>query len=228
MPFTSQFDAEALGWFARRADPSLALDAVWKSPDWNVGRSALEALFRLDTGTHFLRHHRGLLPQLWERQITKALCALLNEDPARRLERCQALLTALEGTDALRIETVDRVTADERDRMDLAVHCRDADHVPHCMVVEAKLDSELSPTQLRTYRNGLVRSYPTPRQRHLWVVAPTRTPKTVAVMQKRENEEWGFMTWRRLLIDWQAALSDPPGNDALSLFGEIWKRVGGR
>lgn len=228
MSFQPQFDVEAMAWFARRADPSLALERAWEEPDWTDGRRGLEDLFGLDAGAHFLRHHRGLLPRLWERQVTEALRALLIEAPDRTIERCQALLTALEGSDALRLVAIDRITADEADRIDLAVHFRDADDVPHCVVIEAKLQSELSPTQLRRYRDGLVRSYPAPNQRHLWVVAPTRTSATTAVMKKRENDEWRFMTWRRLLLNWQRALPAAPGNDALSLFGEIWKRVGGR
>ncbi len=229
MPATLPFDAAAMAWFARRADPSLALDGAWTTPNWSDGRADLEALFRLGGGgQHFLRHHRGLLPQLWERQITKALGALIVEVPGRTLERCQALLTALEGARTPRIAAVDRVTADDRDRMDLAIHCRDEHDVAHCIVIEAKLDSELSPSQLGKYLRGLLNAYPAPRQRHLWVVAPTSTPVTAKTMKEEQNEEWRFMTWRRLLINWQAALPDAPGSDTLSLFGEIWKRAGGR
>lgn len=73
----STFDVEALGWFARRFDPSLALENAWPPPMWETGREALADVFGLETGSHFLRHHRGLLPQLWERQITQALRAMI-------------------------------------------------------------------------------------------------------------------------------------------------------
>lgn len=47
------------------------------------------------------------------------------------------------------------------------------------------------------------------------------------MLERRENVEWSFATWRRLLLNWQRALPDDPGSEALSLFGEIWKRTGG-
>ncbi len=228
MPTPMEFDHEAMAWLARRVDPSIALKAAWPAPDWPAGLADLLAIFALGDGEHFLKHHRGLLPQLWERQITKALRALLLEAPDRTLERCQALLIALEGPHAVPIVAIDRITADDADRMDLAIHCRDHDGVPHCVVIEAKLDSDLSRGQLSAYRKGLLKRYPSAGQRHLWVVAPRRSARTAHVMLRLENAEWKFMTWRRLMLNWQRALPDAPGHDALSLFGEIWKRVGGR
>jgi hypothetical protein len=223
----SAFDVEALGWFARRFDPSLALDNAWPLPIWETGREALANAFGLETGSHFLRHHRGLLPQLWERQITQALRAMILEAPDRTLERSQALIVALAGPRAPSLRCVDLVTADHADRMDLAVHYRTVDDQRGCLVVEAKLESELSDTQLGKYLTGLKRSYPRSEQRHLWVVAPRRTPRTMTVLERIENVEWSFATWRRLLLNWQRALPDDPGSDVLSLFGEIWKRTGG-
>lgn len=223
----STFDMEALGWFARRFDPSLALEDAWPLPIWETGREALTDVFGLETGSHFLRHHRGLLPRLWERQITQALRAMILEAPDRTLERSQALISALTGPRAPRLGRVDLVTADHADRMDLAVHFRTVDDQRGCLVVEAKLESELSDTQLGKYLTGLKRSYPRREQRYLWVVAPRRTARTMTVLERTENVEWSFATWRRLLLNWQRALPLEPGSDVLSLFGEIWKRTGG-
>lgn len=136
-------------------------------------------------------------------------------------------MSALAGPGAPRLGRVDLVTADHADRMDLAVHYRTVDDQRGCLVVEAKLESELSETLLRRYLTGLKRNYSRREQRHLWVVAPTRTARTTTMLGRRENVEWGFATWRRLLLNWQRALPDDPGPDALSLFAEIWKRVGG-
>lgn len=108
-----------LEWFAWRSDPSRTLEGIWTTPDWAGGRAALDTLFALERPSHFLRHHRGLLPQLWERQITQALQAMLVGQPHHTLERCQALLDALMGDEACTLSTVDRVTADDADRMDL-------------------------------------------------------------------------------------------------------------
>lgn len=221
------FDAKALQWFARSTDPSLALLDQWSPPEWRAGRASIEAVFGLEAGQHFLGQHRGLFPQLWERQLTQALQALLLEYPARALERCQSLLIALEGPRAPLLSAVDGVTADGPDGMDLAIHCRDADGTACCVVIEAKLQSELSRTQLIKYRRGLLKRYPDATQRHLFVVAPTRTLTTAIELERPENSEWRFLTWRRLLIDWQKALPDEPGSDALALFAEIWKRSGG-
>ena len=222
------FDVEALAWFARRFDPSLAIDGAWHPADWRTGRKAIEDVFGLNRSTHFLRHHRGLLPRLWEWQITRAIRAMLLEAPDRTLERCQALLVALTGSTAPLLGQIDLITADDADRMDLAVHFRTVDDVRGCLVVEAKLESELSDTQLGKYQTGLRKSYSRGDQRHLWVVAPTRTARTTSVLNRRDNAEWNFASWRRLLINWQRALPDDPSADALSLFSEIWKRVGGR
>ncbi len=222
------FDQEALAWFARRFDPSLAIDRAWAAADWTTGRKAIEDVFDLTRSNHFLRHHRGLLPQLWERQITQAMRAMLLEAPDRTLERCQALLRALAGPTAPLLGRVDLITADHTDRMDLAVHYRTIDDLRGCLVVEAKLNSELSDTQLGKYLAGLRKNYPRREQRHLWVVAPTRTTRTASVLDRRENKEWSFASWRRLLMNWQRELPDEPATDVLSLFGEIWKRVGGQ
>lgn len=227
MSTTLPFDKDALEWFAWRTDPSRALDQKWMPPNWAGGRGALDALFAVDRLSHFLRHHRGLLPQLWERQITQALQAMLLSQPDRTLERCQALLRALMRDEPCALSAVDRVTADEADRMDLAIHCRRDDGSRFCIVIEAKLESELSGNQLAKYRSGLMKNYPDASQRCLWVVAPTRTAGTRAVMGRRVNREWRFSTWRRLLVEWQRALPEDTGTDALSLFAEIWKRVGG-
>lgn len=223
----SDFDVDALLWAARRLDPSRALCGVWQTPDWHPGRDALEAQFALDRTTHFLRHHRGLWPQVWERQITRALQAMLAGQPDRRLARCQALLDALEGPQAPRLVSVARVTADGADRMDLAIHGRSSDGLDMCLVVEAKLDSELSDTQLSKYRRGLLRDYPDADQRSLWVVATRLTERTRRVLGRNADSEWRFASWRRLLVEWQRALPEDAGVDALSLFAEIWKRVGG-
>ena len=222
------FDANALHWFATRTDPSRALDGPWSLPSWAQGAQSLEAIFGLDRTSHFLRHHRGLFPQLWERQITQSLRALLLEDPARTHERCQALLDALQGGGICEIGEVDRITADAADRMDLAVHFRDADQVKHCVVIEAKLEHELSDNQLGNYRRRLLQDYPRPEQRHLFVIAPRRTARTDQILGRTKNQEWSFATWRQLLLAWQRALPDNPGHDVLSLFSEIWKRVKGR
>lgn len=87
----STFDMEALGWFARRFDPSLALENAWPLPIWEAGREALADVFGLATGSHFLRHHRGLLPQLWERQITQALRAMILEAPDCRTRSLESI-----------------------------------------------------------------------------------------------------------------------------------------
>lgn len=79
-----RFDTETLAWFARRSDPSLALAGAWSSIDWQTGFGAIERLYDLKRSTHFLRHHRGLLPRLWERQITEALRAMLLEMPSMK------------------------------------------------------------------------------------------------------------------------------------------------
>ena len=105
---------------------------------------------------------------------------------------------------------------------------RTIDDLRGCLVVEAKLNSELSDTQLGKYLAGLRKNYPRREQRHLWVVAPTRTTRTASVLDRRENKEWSFASWSRLLMNWQRELPDEPATDVLSLFSEIWKRVGGQ
>lgn len=221
------FDDDALRWAARRLDPSRALLDIWPPPSWQAGRTAVEDAFGLRRPTHFLEHHRGLFPQLWERQITQSLRAMLLEEPARSLARSQALVDALVGSAAPKLASITRITADSNDRIDLAVHCRTTEDVALCVVVEAKLDSELSDTQLETYRRGLLGAYPTAVQRSLWVVAPRPTAATRRVLGRRVNREWRFMSWRRLLLEWQRAMPQETGADALSLFAEIWKRIGG-
>ena len=206
----------------------MALEGAWPPPKWTTNRGALEKVFGLNRSSHFLRHHRGLLHQLWETQITRAIRATLLESPERTVERCQALLIALDGPTAPRIGRIESISADSADRIDLAMHCRTIDGDRLCVIVEAKLHSELSDTQLRKYLLGLKRDYPRPEQRRLWVVAPTMMTRTSAVLQRRENVEWRFKSWRRLLIEWQRALPDHPGSDVLSLMSEVWKRVGGR
>ncbi|MCT8003751.1 hypothetical protein NZL82_17910 [Sphingomonas sanguinis] len=223
-----RFDTETLAWFARRSDPSLALAGAWSSIDWQTGFGAIERLYDLKRSTHFLRHHRGLLPRLWERQITEALRAMLLEMPSMTLVRCQALLDSLRGPLAPRLHRIDGITADQADRIDLAIHFRTVDDVAGCLVIEAKLDSELSNTQLGKYLAGIRTRYARPEQRHLFVVAPTKTRKTASLLAKRENAEWSFLSWQPMLLRWQRALPDDMGLDALSLFSEIWKRVGGR
>jgi hypothetical protein len=228
MTVTLGFDRAPLEWFARRADPSLALERAWPAPSWPEGQRALGQVFGLSRTSHFLRHHRGLLPQLWERQITQALKALLDGEPARRLERCQALLVALAGAGACELAAIERISADASDRIDLAIYGRSIDGAPCCIVIEAKLESELSDHQLAKYRAQLVLRYPEPAQRFLWVVAPTKTTRTQRLLARARNQEWKFMTWRRLLINWQRQLPEDTGSDALSLFSEVWKRTGGR
>jgi len=173
---------------------------------WRAGRKAIEDDFGLERPTHFLRHHRGLLPRLWEWQITRAIRAMLLEAPDRTLERCQALLAALSGARVPLLGHIDLITADDVDRIDLAIHFRTVDDICGCLVVEAKLESELSDTQLGKYQAGLRKRYSRREQRHLWVVAPTRTGRTTIALNRQQNAEWNFTSWRRLLMNWQRAL----------------------
>lgn len=224
----ASFDKSELEWFARRADPSLVMGWRWNRPDWQQCRDAISSLFDLHREAHFLKQPPGLFPRLWERQITKALQALLLATPSRTLERSQALLRSLGGAATSQLAHVDRVEADDEARMDLAVHARTVTGEKLCIVIEAKLESELSDRQLLTYLRKVRSDYPAEEQRHMWVVAPTKTAKTAKMLDRHENSEWRFVSWRRLLLNWQRQLPSDPGPDALGLFAEIWSRIGGR
>lgn len=228
MTSSHPFDIDALSWFATRTDPLMALRVSWIDSAWNDGVDAIHRLFDLDRDQHFLKHHRGILPQLWERQITQAIRSMLMEVPDSKIARCQALLDALYGAASPRIASVDAISADADDRMDLAIYFRTRSGEKECLVIEAKLDSELSDTQLEKYRDHLKRAKTKLAKRYLWVVAPVRTQRTATIMDRSPNREWNFITWRRLLINWQRSLGAEAGNDLLSLFSEIWKRIGGR
>lgn len=200
----------------------------WPPPLWDNSREALQETFGLKRRDHFLSLPRGVFPSLREPQITKAICNLLTGTPSRTLRRCQALFDALGGASAPRLKQVTQVTADDRTRMDLAIHAVDENGMSCCLVLEAKLESELSDTQLKKYRKILLKTYSEKRQRHLWVVAPLKTARTTRVMGRSINSEWKFVSWRRLLLAWQRALDDDGQPEAAGLFNEIWSRIGGR
>jgi hypothetical protein len=221
-------DGEALHWAAVRLDPTLALHRRWQEVDWTEGHDAIRGLFGIDRPAHFLNQPPGVFQRLREPQITKALQALILNAPGRTLERAQGLFNAVLGADAPRLASVSDVTADDETRMDLAVHAIDVDGVARCLVLEAKFEYELSDAQLAKYRRRLIAAYPTPGRRHLYVVAPRQTDRTIKVMARPENSEWSFVTWTRLLLNWQRSLPGQPGTDVAALFGEIWKRAGGQ
>lgn len=222
-------DLEALRWFDGRTDPLVGLADTWPVVDWSTERLEIEAAYALGRRHHFLNHHPGLLPRLREWQVTKALKALLLVNPSRTVERCQALVFALAGSDAPLLKSVVRIIADDTTRMDLAVHCKGIDGSQLCIVLEVKLDAELSDNQLAKYHGEVVRHYPNKCQRYLWVVAPRETKRTRTILQRPENEEWRFKSWRALLIEWQRALRDDEAEtEVLSLFSEIWSRTGGK
>lgn len=222
------FDAGALRWAAARLDPAMALDRGWAVPDWDVGRQAITGLLGIDRSEHFLNQPPGVFPRLPEPQVTRALAVLLTRPPDRSMERTQALFDALTGPSGPRIGSIQRISADDETRMDLAVRVVDRDGVRRCLVIEAKFDHELTGTQLARYRKRLTEEYPRRAQRHLFVVATRRTGRTTEVLNRATNAEWRFLTWRRLLVEWQRAMPDEPGRDVAGLFGEIWKRAGGR
>lgn len=221
-------NAEALQWAALHLDPTLALDARWPEADWIEGNSAIRQLFGTDRSGHFLNQPPGVFQRLREPQITKALQALILNAPSRTLERSQGLFDAMLGAGAPRLVSIKDVAADDETRMDLAVHAIDADGVARCLVIEAKFEYVLSDDQLVKYRRRLLGAYPIANRRHLYVVAPRQSDRTSEVLARAENSEWRFATWGRLLLNWQRSLPEEPGADVVALFGEIWKRAGGR
>lgn len=225
---TRAFDRDSLQWFANRADPVATLNGRWAPTPWPQLLTHLKELFGLDRREHFLSQPPGVLPQLWERQITQGLRAVLLKTPHRTLERCQALFDAVAGPSACRLANIEKVTADDSTRMDLAIYAHTISGQECCLVLEAKLEAPLSENQLRGYKDRVRKRYPKQGQRHLWVVAPCMNAGLSAVLSQRENREWCFITWRRLLLNWQKALPVDMGSDALSFFNEIWTRVGGR
>lgn len=228
MNYSADVNRAALEWFARRADPAALLVGRWEPPTWPQGREAVTRLLHLDRADHFLRHPPGVLPQLWERQVTQGLQALLLNTPSRTLERCQALFDAVAGANKCQLSAIEDIKADDTTRMDLAIYARLLDGTGCCLVLEAKLEAPLSDKQLSNYRRLVRKRYAKRAQRHLWVVAPKLSAGVAKVLGRSENAEWQFITWRRLLLNWQYALPLNPGADVTSFFGEIWKRVGGR
>ncbi len=225
-PWPLRLNRAELDWFAHQTDPTLVLRDRCRLGAWESCRNAIDQLYELHRTVHFLKHPQGVFPHLRETQITKALQAFLENSSVRKLERCQSLFDALAGGDGPRLKSVEKIRADDQGtRMDLAVHCRDTQDEPCCLVIEAKLEAPLSPKQLPGYREEL-RNYK-PGNLHLWVIAKTQSNSIAENLRLRKNKEWKFLTWHRLLIRWQASLPEEPGPDAMSLLSEIWKRTDG-
>ena len=202
------------GAFSAMADPAWC-DGVW----------AIKHV--LGTPRVFLE----VVPIAWgtkftEPQFTSGLAHFLNASGRRvRIERVHAMLTALGVQPNGRLHDVEATAearTEERRRVDLLIEWSDGKGQRHAAAVEAKIGHQITEGQLKAYRDHLCeRKFD---GRHLVVVTPRRTEAIDDAL--RHNREWGWISWRGLLLAHERLLRADYDDEAYRRFrSTLWDQV---
>ena len=237
----AEFDVEALRWFAarrreRRRRALVAVAAQAFAADTDTARATMRHLFGLDRQCHFLRTTPSLLDRQHEPQVTRTLRNYLL-DPMTRRTRAQAVFDAVVGADVVSLASVEPPAADTVGRIDLLIAgvTVGGDHT--CLAIEAKFSHRLCARQLTDYRRRAVaylgdRAIVPPARTvtHLVVIAASLRENDAALLRNDRNRgiqpAWRFRSWRRFLLDVDAALPDDRVHDDFRTYLRlIWSRA---
>lgn len=197
--------------------------------DRSRGLVAVGTAFALNRRLHLFRAEPSVdWAQFTEPQLTKGLARFLNApDPATRIERVRALLSALGAAGISNDMSEAAVTAEAPiaggKRIDLLIEWKDSSERRYAAAIEAKLGHHVTKGQLPAYRAHL-RKIAKGRPL-LVVVSPRRSEPDDRSL--RRNPDWRWMSWHDLLVAHERCLPDNCDDDAYARFRRtLWDQTG--
>ncbi|WP_176715529.1 PD-(D/E)XK nuclease family protein [Thioclava sp. SK-1] len=170
---------------------------------------------------------------LSERIATETLARLLNAGGCQaRALRIDAFLRALglgDGELGAAIgqlnsaQVFSEVPALDGRRIDLKFVWRDAKDKEKILVVEAKFDHEITPGQLRCYRESAKKDHPKAKRYHL-VLALHESAMLKA--NCRGDGNWRFCSWRDLWLRFETARPVEYDQNLQLFLNVLWRRIG--